>query len=265
MELYQTRIPPPMDWQQLQRITKEFYELRYPGCVVDEYGTNGQAQNGVDVYVYNQELAIGVQCKCVQKLSDIDLINEFDKTKKFKNKLSRYILVVTVSRDTKLVDLAAQLTIKSGILVEVVFWQSLVEDIVSHESLARKYFKFAVIKQVSFSTVHVELEAGDSYYNFVVTCMADFKSSRTNFSEDLLLVTSLASAKKSCFHRLGSGFWGDFIDVVGCSDFDAYVGWRWFQQFSTFKELMANSQGKQFFGLSKQEIEEFKRPRDEEE
>jgi hypothetical protein len=168
MNLYQTRIPAPQDWQQLQRIAKDFYEHKYPVCTVDEYGTHGQAQDGVDVYVYGAGAATAVQCKCVESFSVNELRDEFAKTEAFKNSIKHYIVLVTVKRDTKLVDEAVKLTMSNerGIRVEVKFWQALAEELAGVSRLASKYLSFAARFPVYVSTnsasAFVILETEDS-------------------------------------------------------------------------------------------------------
>ncbi|NDV12995.1 hypothetical protein [Crenobacter caeni] len=202
MDLYQTRIPAPQDWQQLQRITADFYKSKFPDCTVDEYGTHGQAQDGVDVYIYDETTAVGVQCKCVETFTADDLAKEFDKTKSFKNPLKHYIIVVTVKRDTGLVNKAVELTLSSGlgVRIEVKFWQPLAEELAGYESLAKKYLNFAVRFPVHVeangASALIVLETKDSRFEFVATKMASFKG-RYEKQGNLILVTSLQGEKKS--------------------------------------------------------------------
>lgn len=246
MDLYQTRIPAPQDWQQLQRITVDFYKSKFPYCTVDEYGTQGQAQDGVDVYIYDQTTAVGVQCKCVETFTADDLVKEFDKTISFKNPLNHYIILVTVKRDTKLVNKAVELTKASGrsVHVEVKFWQPLAEELAGNESLAKKYLKFAVRYPVHVEangvSALITLETEDSRLEFVAAKMASFKG-RYEKQGNLILVTSLQGEKKAHFHSLGNGHWTDFYKNLGITKLDAFVTWIWFSRFSNFEEISETS------------------------
>ena len=259
MDLYQTRIPAPQDWQQLQRITADFYRSKFPNCTVDEYGTHGQAQDGVDVYIYDQTTAVGVQCKCVETFTAGDLAKEFDKTKSFKNLLKHYIILVTVKRDTKLVDKAVELTLSSGrsVRVEVKFWQPLAEELAGYESLAKKYLNFAVRFPVHVeangASALIVLETQDSRFEFVATKMASFKG-RYETQGNLILVTSLQGEKKAHFNSLGNGHWTDFDKIIGITKLDAFVTWMWFSRFSNFEEISETSEDVQNILLTNDEL-----------
>jgi len=48
--LYQVRLPPPADWQELQRMTSDLYKRLWSNEDIQEFGSIGQRQNGVDVF-----------------------------------------------------------------------------------------------------------------------------------------------------------------------------------------------------------------------
>src|SRR5262245_42764726 len=57
-------LPPPTNWQDFQSLVKDIAESRYDPSTVVEYGRQGQAQNGVDVYAEDRfGKKIGIQCK----------------------------------------------------------------------------------------------------------------------------------------------------------------------------------------------------------
>ncbi|MCS0588353.1 hypothetical protein ACFQ09_20030 [Massilia norwichensis] len=264
MQLYQTRIPAPKDWQQLQRIANDFYKNLYKDSSVDEYGTNGQAQDGVDVYVYGGATAVAVQCKCVEEFSPAELRNEFNKTETFNNRIDLYILVVTVPRDTKLTDEAAKLTRENArnIRIEVKFWQSMAEEMASVDELAKKYLGFVarypVLVEGAGASAHITLETETSCFKFVVTHMASISDIKS-YGKDLLLVTSLQANKSACFHNLGGGHWSDFDGVIGCTKLDAFAAWIWFSRFRDFDELMKTSGQGQSILITDRQLNEIRR------
>jgi hypothetical protein len=259
MDLYQADIPPPRDWQQLQRISKDFYQEKYPNCAVDEYGKHGQEQHGVDTYIYSDAEQIGIQCKRVEKFSSANLKEEVEKTATFPKQLRRYIVIVTIDRDTELQNVAASLTREKGFLIEVKFWPSLAEEVASSEVLAGKHFKFAVRYEVMVdadpSSALVELSGHGNYYRFVVTKMASFDKFKDD--NDLLLVSSLQAGKSAGFHRLNGGYWTDFEQVIGAGAFDAYLVWCWFSQFDSFESIRKTSRNPQGVSISEQERKDF--------
>lgn len=259
MDLYQADIPPPRDWQQLQRISKDFYQEKYSKCAVDEYGKQGQEQHGVDTYIYSDDEQIGIQCKRVEKFTSANLRAEVEKTASFPKKLRRYIVIVTIDRDTELQNTAASLTREKGLLIEVKFWPGLAEEVASSEVLAGKHFKFAVryavLVEADPSSALVELTGHENNYRFVVTKMASFNKYKCN--NDLLLVSSLQAEKRATFHRLNGGYWTAFEGVIGCGAFDAYLVWCWFSQFDSFESIRKTSGHPQEICISEQERKEF--------
>lgn len=260
MNLYQTQIPRPQDWQQLQRIALAYYKASFPRCVVGEYGTHGQAQDGVDVYVNGHEESIGVQCKCVEDFTPSELEKEFNKTKAFKNPLKKYIVLVTVKRDTKLQDKATELSKDGrGILVEVMFWQPFAELVIDFDDLAKKFFNFVVKVPIEVvakgASALVTLNTQDTHYKFVVTKMADLNPAQ---STTLLLITSLQADKKAAYFTLGATHWSDFHKVIGAGKFDAATVALWFSKFSTFEDISNTSGQVQTMLLSDADIKALK-------
>jgi hypothetical protein len=259
MDLYQADIPPPRDWQELQRISKDFYKEKYPECVVDEYGSQGQVQHGVDTYIYSASEQIGIQCKRVKKFNVANLKAELDKTANFPKELKHYVVIVTIDHDIALQDAAASFTLEKGFLIEVKFWKGLAEEVASSEVLAKKHFKFAaryaVMVEADPSSALVELTGHESCYRFVVTKMAVFDKYKGD--NDLLLVSSLQAQKRATFHRLNGGYWTDFEGVIGCGAFDAYLAWCWFSQFNSFESICKTSGKAQEICISEQRRRDF--------
>jgi hypothetical protein len=259
MELYQTVLPVPKDWQELQRMATDFFKKEYPSCVVQDYGRQGQEQFGVDTYIYSSDSHIGVQCKCVTKFTVGDLKEEVNKLKRFpfRGKLSRYVVIVTIPSDKELTNAASHLTIDESLNIEVRFWDEFSEDVASIEDLANKYFKFAykVNVEVGAGAAHVTLLGGFSQFEFVVTKMSVFK--KYEKQRNLVLVTSLQAGKKATLFNLSSGYWTNFDGVIGAGAIDAYMTWRWISQFSSFEELLSESKGRPEIVISEVERRKF--------
>ena len=78
------RLSPPSDWQELQRMICDLYRNVWNDPDIQQFGTIGQRQHGVDIYGRpNSGKAFeGIQCKCVEKLSPTeDIENEYNKSK----------------------------------------------------------------------------------------------------------------------------------------------------------------------------------------
>ncbi|WNC90227.1 hypothetical protein RI103_02375 [Paraburkholderia sp. FT54] len=257
MELYQVDIPPPRDWQELQRIATDFYIHKYPDCIVTSYGRPGQKQYGVDTYIYTDSIHIGVQCKRVVEFSVDDLEDEVEKTKAFPQNLDRYVVIPTVPNDTHLINAAARLSKERGFLIEVYFWDEFSQAVAAVEELAAKHFKFAykVFVEADASSALIELNSRFSCVRFVVTKMVALDKRGDN--KNLLLVTSLQAAMKATFHTLGGGSWTDFNGVTGAGAIDAYATWRWISKFKSFESIMCASGEKSEIFISEEERDEF--------
>lgn len=66
----QVKLPPPSDWQELQRMTCDLFKKLWKNNYTAQYGSIGQRQNGIDVFGFpnGSKHIEGIQCKCVEKL-----------------------------------------------------------------------------------------------------------------------------------------------------------------------------------------------------
>lgn len=68
---YQVRLNPPTDWQELQRMTCDLYKRLWSNEDIQQFGSIGQRQFGVDVFglIADTNDVGGIQCKCVSTLT----------------------------------------------------------------------------------------------------------------------------------------------------------------------------------------------------
>ena len=104
MSLSSTSIPKPKDWQDFERKTRVLMACVLGDPTTQPNGRSGQSQCGVDVYGYrNRDVnkLVGVQCKkkLDAKVTEEELRAEVKKAKKFKPKLTEFILATTAPRD----------------------------------------------------------------------------------------------------------------------------------------------------------------------
>jgi|GEM_PF-1007429 len=97
-------LPPPSNWQDLQSLAAEIARTRYDPQSVQEYGRQGQGQQGVDVYAMDKfGKSIGIQCKETKKaLTENVVLKEADEAKKFSPALDYFIIATTARRDAVL-------------------------------------------------------------------------------------------------------------------------------------------------------------------
>lgn len=113
MSLSNTSLPKPDNWQVFERAARVLI-----ACVLDDpktqvNGRSGQEQCGVDIYGYRSPgHIVGVQCKQKHKnnVTVKELRSEVDKAKKFRPRLSEFILITTAPRDQKIQECARTIT-----------------------------------------------------------------------------------------------------------------------------------------------------------
>ena len=102
MKLSDFQNPPPKDGEQFEKLCLDLYKTKF-GDQTQRNGRQGQSQNGVDIFVPNQN--IGIQCKKKDfndKITASELQEEIQKAKKFKPLLQRFILATTCKSDSKI-------------------------------------------------------------------------------------------------------------------------------------------------------------------
>lgn len=107
---------PPLYWQQFEDLTARMLAEVYGSNDAQQYGSPGQAQDGVDVYGSSSRGWIGIQCK---RLTDLDkngaplpggpisrkfLRDAAKEALSFQQDLSIWILATTARRDARLQD-----------------------------------------------------------------------------------------------------------------------------------------------------------------
>ncbi|TCU73661.1 tetratricopeptide repeat protein [Bradyrhizobium sp. R2.2-H] len=100
-------ISPPADWQAFERNARLLFQLSLNDPAVQNNGTSGQRQHGVDIFGRRGGGAgplVGVQCKGKngdygKKVTEKELRDEVEKTGKFVPSLDEFILITTVQTD----------------------------------------------------------------------------------------------------------------------------------------------------------------------
>jgi hypothetical protein len=105
MNQFQIFMPPPKDWQDFQILTAEVARVKYVSDSVQEYGRQGQSQNGVDVFARDIfDKNIGIQCKETKKngLTTAIVDNEAKEAGKFSPQLDLFIVATTQRTDVNI-------------------------------------------------------------------------------------------------------------------------------------------------------------------
>lgn len=118
-------MPPPANWQDFQTLTADVAKSKYVEDSVQEYGRQGQSQNGVDVYAVDTlEKRIGIQCKETKSssLTSKNIDDEINKAKNFKPALDLFIIATTARTDASLQSHVNQINSTNTVKFKVQLW-----------------------------------------------------------------------------------------------------------------------------------------------
>lgn len=176
--------PPPAEWQTFQTLVAGFAGSLYDANTVEEYGRNGQRQNGVDIFAKDRfGKNVGIQCKWTSdSLAQKALAEECAKAVKFSPKLDHFVLWTTAQRDVHLQDVAHDLDTSGAYAfgVSIRFWDDAIDhlnraysvastyyaDWIEHEHLTadhdhRKKLRVAFDRPAFLDPIHLERDFGD--------------------------------------------------------------------------------------------------------
>src|SRR5215207_2473913 len=88
-------LPQPANWQDFQSLIVEVARAKYVADSVQEFGRQGQRQNGVDIYATDLlDRNIGIQCKETKKngLNQQIIADEIESASKFSPSLDLFIV-----------------------------------------------------------------------------------------------------------------------------------------------------------------------------
>jgi len=118
--------PPPANWQDFQTLTVRLVEQLCDPTTVREYGTQGQSQDGVDVYgEMPGGLHLGVQCKKIKpgkKLTKAIIEAEANSALSFNPPLTTFVIATTLDEDTGAHDAVVDLYKASIYPFKISYW-----------------------------------------------------------------------------------------------------------------------------------------------
>jgi tetratricopeptide (TPR) repeat protein len=141
------QLPPPGDEYSFEKLVCDLGNKIFNNSSFQLVARRGQKQDGVDVIGRdNSNKWIGIQCKWKsigKTLTEKDIQDEVEKTKKFEPPLSEYYILTTAEKDGKLEKLARKITeqhLKQGLFqVSIWGWGDIELKIQDHRDLMQKY------------------------------------------------------------------------------------------------------------------------------
>jgi len=251
----QVKLPPPSDWQELQRMTCDLFKKLWKNDYTKEFGSIGQRQNGVDVFGFPNggKYIEGIQCKCVEKLKKKDIEDEYQKSLAFQPKLRRFIMVTTAKRDVNVQETAAAITSTQNYPCEVFFWEEVCQLLSDYPEVLEKYYSdFIILKTVYDSPgklIKIDIDA--THFELLISRI----KSDDNHYGGTILVSDLL--KRKCItYRLGD-HWSRLEDIVGFKC-DAFLISKWLNTFTNIESLLRLGKTTLYFKLSDKDKKEAK-------
>lgn len=252
--LHQIKIPPPSDWQELQRMVCDLYKKIWRNDYVQEYGSNGQSQNGVDIFGYpdSGKKLEGIQCKCVEKLTRKNVEDEYEKSLSFRPELSRFIIITTAKKDKNVQQKAAEITsTQHNYPCELFFWEDVCQLLSDYPEVIKKYYSFITVCDSPGKLVKIDI--GENHYEVLVSRI---KSEDKHYG-GTMLVSDLLS-RKCITYRLGD-HWSRLDGIVGLTKCDAFLLSKWLNSFTNIESILELKETKLFYKLCDEDKKEAKK------
>ncbi|NVK55439.1 MAG: hypothetical protein HWE26_07480 [Alteromonadaceae bacterium] len=138
-------VPPPKSWDEFEDITLAAAKLRWSSSGFERNGRAGQKQDGVDVFGYDGDCHIGLQCKNTVKGVSIEIVlDEVAKAEKFEPSLDLLYIATTAPRDgalQKQVRLLSKERRDDGAFrVGMLFWDDICQDLATDDEIFFAHF-----------------------------------------------------------------------------------------------------------------------------
>lgn len=234
--IHQAKLAPPLDWQELQRLTYDLYKKRWNIEYIHEFGSIGQRQNGVDIFGYpnNGKKIEGIQCKCVEKLTAKDIEDEYKKSLAFHPKLTRLVIVTTTKRDNKVQQKASEITSHESYPCEVLFWEDICQLFSYYPEVLKKYYSDFFIIETDYDSPGklIKIDIDTNHYEIHLSRI----NPKDEYYAGTVLVSDLLN-RKCITYRLGDN-WSRLEGIVGLTKCDAFLVSKWLNSFDTIESLL---------------------------
>lgn len=149
MDLSNVQLPPPGNWQDFERLSRDLYAALWRDPHAQRNGRQGQPQHGVDIYGRWGESYAGVQCKGKEmhfggSVTPAELEEEVEKARSFSPRIEWFTLVTTARSDQNIQQHARQLTErhkKLGLFgVEVMSWDEVQARLAHFPDVVRTHY-----------------------------------------------------------------------------------------------------------------------------
>jgi hypothetical protein len=217
-------------------MTCDLYKRLWSNEDIQEFGSLGQRQNGVDVFGFMGDTKDvgGIQCKCVASLAPEEVEEEYKRSLGFTPKLSKYVIVTTSKRDAKVQKKGVELTKERGHGCAIVFWEDFCQRLSEHRDVLRKYYSDITLFDIDGDSPGklIRIDIDINHYEILVSCL----HANDKHYGGTILVSDLQDLK--CItYRLGD-HWSRLEGIVGRTRCDAFLVSTWLNSFADIAELL---------------------------
>ena len=192
------QLPPPANWQDFESLCCDLWREIWRDPNTQKNGRKGQLQYGVDIFgqPHQKSLWAGVQCKGKDSytdkiLTDKEVRREAKKAKKFKPRLSQFIIATNSPRDAKIQEFARKLTDKyrrdGWFSIHVCFWEDIVQQLANFPHVQDKYYHCLSIGTQGLKIDITEIKGE------MVRAESDIKSTLADISDKISNFQTLTS------------------------------------------------------------------------
>ncbi|MGO8761601.1 MAG: hypothetical protein ACLP2P_09685 [Desulfobaccales bacterium] len=235
--LHQAKWPIPMDWQEFQRMTCDLYKELLDNQDIQEFGSLGQRQNGIDIFgfINGTKNIAGIQCKCVERLTLTEVEDEYYKSLRFVPELSKFIITTTTKRDKDIQIKATEISQNGTYPCVIIFWEDYCHNLASYPNVAKKYYSNFFIIETQYDSPGKLIKIGIDVNHYEILV------SRLNPDDKhyggTILISDLLS-RKCITYRLGD-HWSRLEGIIGINKVDAFLVSKWLNTFEKIEDILA--------------------------
>ncbi|NCO33278.1 MAG: hypothetical protein AUJ96_10825 [Armatimonadetes bacterium CG2_30_66_41] len=257
MPTYQNaRLPPPGDWQELERICRALYKQIYPHWTVQRYGRSGQKQRGVDVYAMspNGPDCIGLQCKCVGTLKPDAIARDYAKSKECKLPLTRFTVFTTAPRNVRAQNMAADLTKSGPYCCEVMSWEDIVEEVSKFPDVLREFYPQYVVVRTDANVVGtiIDLQLPESACLLVISHIGE----EHRYLRDAVLVADVMGRR--CIPTHIGAHRSRLEEIFGEPSYEAFFITEWLNSFDSVDQIVGLGTSVQTYDITQEGHDAFR-------
>lgn len=246
----------PKHWQHFQTMVCDLLKEKYPNHVVEEFGSNGQSQYGIDILARTRtsDEVIGYQVKRVEKLSYELISKEIVKAKEFEFEFDRYVIITTLKRDQNLQRDVVRLSREKFFPIEIVFWEDFIVELTNYKTLISKYYGDLVVLASATNAPgkFVRVTIDHTYFELLITKMP---REDHYYGGDTLLISCIQSGKCITYDI------GDYpyrLKEIFTGLYDAFCVCKWLRSLGNIEEFLESTKNNYVFSVNREDYNRFK-------